>query len=187
VAEGPTADEAGFRRWVAVRSTPLRRKAYLLCGNWHTADDLLQETLIAVYASWPRVASSRNIDAYVNRILVNKYVDDRRRPWRRERPVDELPDTADERASSAFVEVEGRDSPLARALAALPVTQRSVLVLRHTDDLSVEEIAHQLDLPAGTVKSRLSRGSEAIRNDLERSLAIAPSTPEATGTTEGPR
>jgi DNA-directed RNA polymerase specialized sigma24 family protein len=62
-----------------------------------------------------------------------------------------------------------------------------VLVLRHTDDLSVEEIAHQLDLPAGTVKSRLSRGSEAIRNDLERSLANTPSTPESTGTTEGPR
>ena len=68
----PTADEAGFRRWVAVRSTRLRRKAYLLSGSWHTADDLVQDTLIAVYAGWPRIAKTRNIDAYVNPILVNR-------------------------------------------------------------------------------------------------------------------
>jgi RNA polymerase sigma-70 factor (sigma-E family) len=183
--DGPTADEAGFRQWVAVRSSTLRRKAYLLSGSWHTADDLVQDTLIAVYAGWPRIAKARNIDAYVNRILVNKYVDDRRRPWRRERPVTDLPESTDAGAATAFDEVEGLDSPLGRALAALPVGQRAVLVLRYTDDLSVEEIAHLLDLPSGTVKSRLSRGTEALRRELDQRHPLAPATSSSSSTSEG--
>ena len=180
MTDGPTPDEAGFRQWVAFRSAALRRKAYLLSGNWHSADDLVQDTLIAVYASWPRVARTRNIDAYVNRILVNKYIDERRRPWRRERPVTEVPDTTDAGAATAFDLAEDRDSPLARALAALPISQRSVLVLRYTDDLSVEEIASLLDLPSGTVKSRLSRGTEALRRELALSNPLADSTASTT-------
>lgn len=187
MADGPTPDEAGFRQWVAFRSTALRRKAYLLSGSWHTADDLVQDTLIAVYAGWPRIAKAHNIDAYVNRILVNKYVDARRRPWRRERPVTDVPDSADAGATTASDKIEGHDSPLVRALATLPASQRSVLVLRYTDDLTVEEIAHLLDLPRGTVKSRLSRGTEAIRRELElrHPLAESMSTSTATATSEG--
>lgn len=180
----PTADEAGFRRWVAVRSIRLRRKAYLLSGSWHTADDLVQDTLIAVYAGWPRIAKTHNIDAYVNRILVNKYIDDRRRPWRRERPVTEVPDSTDGAAITAFESIERQDSLLSDALAALPASQRSVIVLRYTDDLTVQEIASLLDLPKGTVKSRLSRGTEAIRRELERRTPLAGSTCTSTATPE---
>ena len=183
--DGPTPDDAGFRQWVAVRSTVLRRKAFLLSGSWHSADDLVQDTLIAVYAAWPRIAKARNIDAYVNRILVNKYVDDRRRPWRRERPVTDVPDSTEAGAATAFDAIEGHDSPLGRALATLPVSQRSVLVLRYTDDLTVEEIAHLLNLPSGTVKSRLSRGTEAIRRELDGRTPLARSTSTPTSTSEG--
>lgn len=181
MTDGPTPDEAGFRQWVAFRSTALRRRAYLLSGSWHSADDLVQDTLIAVYASWPRVAKTRSIDAYVNRILINKYVDERRRPWRRERTVDEVPDSADTGADTAFDVIEDHDSPLARALATLTVSQRTVLVLRYTDDLSVEEIARVLDLPSGTVKSRLSRGTEALRHEL--ALQHPPAEPAAVTST----
>ena len=183
--DGPTPDDAGFRQWVAVRSTVLRRKAFLLSGSWHTADDLVQDTLIAVYAGWPRIAKARNIDAYVNRILVNKYVDDRRRPWRRERPVTDVPDSTDTGAATAFDAIEGHDSPLGRALATLPVSQRAVLVLRYTDDLTVDEIAQLLDLPSGTVKSRLSRGTEAVRRELEGRNPLARSTAASTSPSEG--
>jgi RNA polymerase sigma-70 factor (sigma-E family) len=185
VLDDLTADEARFRSWVAVQSTRLRRKAYLLSGSWHTADDLVQDTLIAVYASWPRIAKTHNIDAYVNRILVNKYIDDRRRPWRRERPVTEVPDSADLAAVTAFESIEGQDSLLSLALATLPASQRSVIVLRYTDDLTVEEIASLLDLREGTVKSRLSRGTEAIRRELERRTPVVGSTSTSTATSEG--
>lgn len=164
----PTADEAGFREWMEVRTPALRRKAYLLAGDWHAADDLVQDTLVALYARWARVARGRNVDAYANRVLVHKFIDDRRRPWRRERVVDAVPETADERASRAFADVDQADALLGAALAALPAGQRATVVLRFTDDLSVGEIAHLMDLPSGTVKSRLSRGSEAIRLFLEQ-------------------
>jgi len=165
---GPSPDDEGFRDWMAVRLAGLRRKAYLLSGDWHAADDLVQDTLIAVFAAWPRVARGSNIDGYANRVLVHKFIDDKRRPWRRIRLVEEVPDSADSTAATALEHVEHRDGPLADALAVLPADQRTVLVLRYTEDLSVGEIARLLDLPTGTVKSRLSRGTEAIRGHLEQ-------------------
>jgi RNA polymerase sigma-70 factor (sigma-E family) len=180
---GPTPDEAGFRSWLALRAPTLRRKAVMLCGDWHRADDLVQDTLVAMYAGWPRIARGSNVDAYANRVLVSRFIDDRRRPWRRERSVETVPDAEDAGASRAFDDVEGPDALLAAALAALPVGQRAVVVLRFTDDLTVDEIAHVMDLPAGTVKSRLSRGTESLRARLERdghprTLARAGTAPE---------
>ena len=174
---GPSPDEEGFRDWMAVRMAPLRRKAFLLSGNWNSADDLVQETLITMFAGWHRLAQGRNVDAYANRVLVSKFIDGRRRPWRRERSVQTLPDVVDPGSAQAYNNIDGTDDLLRSALAALPVGQRAVLVLRYTDDLSLEEIARVMDLAVGTVKSRLSRGSDAVRKDLaERGHPLALST-----------
>lgn len=167
MADGPGADESGFLQWLALRLPQLRRKAYLLTGSWHAADDLVQESLVSAYAVWPRIASMANRDGYVQKIMVNRFIDERRRPWRRERPVAEIPDSVDDRPQSAYRVVEELDSPLSRALVRLPATQRAVLMLRYTDDLTVAEIASQLDVREGTVKSRLTRGVEALRRALE--------------------
>lgn len=166
--DGPSPDEAGFREWFAVRVPGLRRKAYLMAGDWHAADDLVQDTLIAMYARWSRVARGRNVDGYANRVLVHKFIDDRRRPWRREQLAEVLPESSDQRATQAFADVDGHDHLLGAALASLPAGQRAVVVLRFTDDLTIAQIAQLMDLPSGTVKSRLSRGTEAIRYHLER-------------------
>lgn len=182
----PAPDEDGFRDWMAARVTGLRRKAFLMSGDWHTADDLVQDTLIAVYARWPRVVRGGNVDAYANRVLVHKYVDARRRPWRREHAVDTVPDSADESARSAFGAIDSGDDVLNAALAALPAGQRAVVVLRFTDDLAVDEIARLMDLPSGTVKSRLSRGSDAIRHHLERHGHPRAFSSSRTSTTEDP-
>lgn len=163
----PSADEAGFRQWVAARAPGLRRKAYLLCGDWDAADDLVQEALIAVYKSWPRVARGSNVDAYANRVLVHKFIDDTRRPWRRVSVRADVPERDDPSAARDLERIEGQDAPLNKALANLPAQQRAVLVLRYTDDLTVDEIARAMDLPSGTVKSRLSRGVEALRAQLD--------------------
>ena len=172
--EGPLADEDGFREWMLVRASGLRRKAFLLCGDWAAADDLVQEVLVAMYPRWSRIVRGGQVDAYANRVLVGKHVDARRRPWRRERPVDLLPDRMDVTSARASAEVEDRNGPLTTALAALPAGQRAVLVLRFTDDLSVEEIAKVMGIPAGTVKSRLSRGTETLRAHLAMSGDRAP-------------
>jgi RNA polymerase sigma-70 factor (sigma-E family) len=164
--DAPTPDEAGFRSWMAVRGPVIRRKAYLMTGDWFAADDLAQDVLVAVYSRWSRVAKGSNVDAYANRVLVGKYVDSARRPWRRETAVEAPHDRADASASAAFDAVEAADSRLLQALAGLTPVHRAVVVLRFTDDLSVDEIAHALDIPAGTVKSRLSRALDALRTAL---------------------
>lgn len=178
----PSADEAGFRQWMAARSPSLRRKAYLLCGDWDAADDLAQDALIAVYKSWPRVARGNNIDAYANRVLVHKFIDDKRRPWSRVFVSGDPPDRNDPSAAQDLERIEGQDAPLNKALAKLPAQQRAVLVLRYTDDLTVDEIARIMDLPSGTVKSRLSRGVEALRAQLDESYSDQPPTSHS-GTT----
>ncbi len=183
---GPSADEEGFRDWMAFRAPALRRKAFLMSGDWHAADDLVQDTLIAMYARWSRVVRGGNLDAYANRVLVHKYIDTRRRPWRRERAVGAVPESVDESALRAFSDVDGADALLTAALAALPAGQRAVIVLRFTDDLSVGEIAALMDLPSGTVKSRLSRGSDAIRRHLERHGHPRALSSARTSTTEDP-
>ncbi|MFC7725438.1 sigma-70 family RNA polymerase sigma factor [Nocardioides sp. GCM10028917] len=152
-----------------VRSSTLRRKAFFLCGDWSSADDLVQDVLVAMYPRWSRIVRGGNVDAYANRVLVGKVVDARRRPWRRERFFSNVPDLVDVTSERAIAAVDERDGPLVSALAALPAGQRAVLVLRFTDDLTVEGIADVMGIPAGTVKSRLSRGTEALRAHLDAS------------------
>jgi len=129
----------------------------------------VQDVLVAMYPRWSRIVRGGHVDAYANRVLVGKHVDARRRPWRRELPVDGVPDSVDSTSERAIAAVDERDGPLMEALAALPAGQRAVLVLRFTDDLSVEEIARTMGIPAGTVKSRLSHGSETLRAHLDAS------------------
>ena len=121
--DGPVPDEAGFREWMLVRSSALRRKAFLLCGDWSAADDLVQDVLVAMYPRWSRIVRGGQVDAYANRVLVGKHVDARRRPWRRELPVDGVPDSVDSTSERAIAAVDERDGPLMAALAALPAGQ----------------------------------------------------------------
>ena len=164
----PTPDESGFRAWASLRMPAMRRKAYLLTGDWHTADDVVQDTLVSLYARWPRLVGRGNPDAYATKVLVSRFLDDRRRPWRRETPSESLPDRVDVAAARDLDRVDGRDDELAAALATLPSDQRTVVVLRYADDLPLDDVARLLDLPLGTVKSRASRGTQALRAELTR-------------------
>jgi len=170
--------EESFPAWAEARVPVLRRRAYLLCGSWHTADDLVQDTLLRVYLRWGRVADGPNPDAYATRVLLTRHLDERRRPWRRERSSAELPETGDARAARALSGVEARDALLTAALRHVPLPQRVVLVLRFAEDMSVEQVAEELGISAGTVRSRCSRGAERMRIELARLGHLAvPATP----------
>lgn len=140
----------------------LRRLAYLMCQDWHGADDLVQATLIRLYVYWPRAARMDNIDAYVRTILVRTFLGERRSPWFR-RVL--LPGSA--QADSIAV---GADPDVVldvrEALAAIPPRQRATLVLRFYCDLDVEQAAAALGCSAGTVKSQTSKGLAALRRML---------------------
>lgn len=154
-----------FGAYVAQRRLHLYRSAWLLCGDPHRAEDLVQETLTKLYLAWPRVSRADTVEAYVRRMLVNANIDESRRPWRRERPTAEPPDTP------VPTEVGEAADELWAALRALPAGQRRVVVLRHYWGLSIEETATDLGVSAGTVKSQTSAALTSLRRILSPELA----------------
>ncbi|MEU4378809.1 SigE family RNA polymerase sigma factor [Micromonospora echinofusca] len=153
------ADEDEYRQFVGARLDHLRRTAYLLCRDWHTADDLVSITLGKLYRAWPRVRAAENVDAYVRRVLTRVWLDERRRPWRRERSTDEVPDGA---APDSEPDLADREL-LLELLGKLPERRRAVVVLRFYCDLSVEDTAQILGVTTGTVKSQAARALESLR------------------------
>jgi len=143
--------EAEFTEFVAARRPRLRRLAYALCGDWHTADDIVQTALAKLYVAWPKVHRQGAMDAYCVRIIARVRIDEHRRVWGRETPGLDGFDLASRETDPAL------RPDLVRALAALPEMQRKVVVLRHWWGLSVAEAADQLGIGVGTVKSHSSR------------------------------
>jgi RNA polymerase sigma-70 factor (sigma-E family) len=150
-----------FSEYVATRRSRLVGTAYLLCGDRHQAEDLVQTALAKLYVAWPRVRRSDGADAYVRRILVNAGIDASRRAWRRERASGELPELPVDEGLG----LEDRDELMA-ALSTLAAGQRRVIVLRYWLGLSVEEAAADLGITAGTVKSQSSKALQNLRGQL---------------------
>ena len=160
-------DELAFSDYVAARRPQLFRTACLLCGDPHRAEDVVQDALTRLYASWDRVARMDNIDGYVRRILVNAHYGDRRRPWRRER-VSEPRDIPLEPGFPV------EDAEVIRsAVMSLPAGQRRVIVLRHIWNLTIEETAAELRISTGTVKSQNADAVAALRRTLAPSFGAA--------------
>ncbi|MCT2585361.1 SigE family RNA polymerase sigma factor [Actinophytocola gossypii] len=152
------ADEAAYRDYVVARMDTMRRLAYLLCRDWHTADDLVSVTISKLYRHFPRVKDDERLDGYVRRILLREWLDERRRPWRRETPTDVLPDLG----SPVEYGVLDR-AQLLDLLDGMPPRRRAAVVLRLYCDLSVEETAEILGCTTGTVKSQTARGLYTLR------------------------
>jgi RNA polymerase sigma-70 factor (sigma-E family) len=151
--------EQRFTDYFASRSGALRGTAYLLCGDWHRAEDLVQTAFVKLYRAWNRVAAHDRIDAYARRILVRTYLDESRRGFFfREKPTAHDADATAPPAGSPEDRVV-----LLRALTAVPPRQRAVLVLRFWDDMSVEDTARAMGCSEGTVKSQTARGLDALR------------------------
>ncbi|MCX4748699.1 SigE family RNA polymerase sigma factor [Kitasatospora sp. NBC_01287] len=166
------ARDAEFTNFVAARAGWLRKVAYLLCGDWHRADDLVQETITKLYTSWGRVSRADNMDGYARRVLVNIFLAEQRSGWGRW--VARLrgePEPSLERPASVPDLEAALD--LRQALSALPPRQRAAVVLRYHCDLSVEQTAEALGCSVGNVKSQTSRGLGALRNKLGGPLAVA--------------
>ena len=165
--------EREYTEYVVGSLARLHRTAYMLCGDAYRAEDIVQTTLTSLYVHWSRVAAADNVDAYVHRIIVRRYLDERRLRWSRVRlggvPVDAA------RVEAAEHGVVERDA-LLTALRSLPKGQRAVVVLRYFDDLSVEAAAEALGCSVGNVKSQCSRGLAVLREALQRQVSTAQGT-----------
>ena len=162
-AEAVPDRDADFAAYMAARQPSLLRTAYLLSGDRHTAEDLVQTAFAKLYLSWDRVQRRELVDGYLRRILVNEHNSLWRRAWKRretstdappERTVLDRPDDGESAALWAFVQT-------------LPRRQRAVIVLRYYEDLSEAETAEVLGISVGTVKSQASRALAAMRSRVD--------------------
>lgn len=163
-------DEAGeweFAEYFRARHDAVRRTAYLLCGDWHRADDHAQAAFVALHRSWRRIRDRSALDAWMRRTLVRSVVDESRRPWRRERFTAEHPDVVGVPAAADTVATR---HVLVDGLRTVPPRQRAVLVLRFLEGLDVAGTAAALGCTEGTVKSQTAHGLAALRATLGDAL-----------------
>jgi RNA polymerase sigma-70 factor (sigma-E family) len=155
-------DDDGFRDFVQARMVRLSRVAYLLTGDHHAAEDLLQSALIKLASRWPQVRRDGGADAYLRKIIYHEHVSIWRRAahLRAERSGAELPDRAGSRDEA---ETAVQRLVIERALARLTPRQRAVIVLRFFEDLSEADTARVMSCSVGTVKSQTSHALQRLR------------------------
>jgi RNA polymerase sigma-70 factor (sigma-E family) len=155
---GERDKDTEFSEYMAARQPGLLRTAYLLTGDRHTAEDLVQTALAKLYLSWDKVQRQDSLDGYVRRILVNEHNSLWRRAWKkRETTTSELPD------QPAEPQQGGPDAELWALVQSLPRKQRAAVVLRYYEQMSEAETAAVLGVSVGTVKSQTSRALATLR------------------------
>jgi RNA polymerase sigma-70 factor (sigma-E family) len=152
-----------FIEFAAVEMMRLRRTAFLLCGDWHAAEDLTQIALTRTLLAWRRISKREYAHAYAHRILVNAYLGQRKTRRSGEVPIASVPEMAGLPASNDLRMV------LLDALATLPPQARAIVVLRYWEDQSVEQVAELLRCSTGTVKSQSARALQKLRALLDQS------------------
>lgn len=155
--------EDDFDEFVVASWPSLFRASFLLMGDYHLAEDLLQSALAKVYAVWPRVSHMEHPRSYTRAVLTHEAMAWWRRKSSAEIPVADWPDLTvaghEESLTQAWV--------VWQALRRLPPRQRAVMVLRYYEDLSEAEIARTLGISAGSVKTHAHHAVRAMSSYLD--------------------
>lgn len=147
-----------FPDFYRVHHQPIFRALAATLGDYELAREAVDEAMTRAFQRWSTVSSYSNAPGWVYRVALN-WARSRLRKQKRE----DLHDTPPER----IVHQTLPDPDIEKALNALPIDSRSLVVLRHLLDWSYEEIALAMDIPVGTAKSRLHRVMEQLRETLE--------------------
>lgn len=150
-------DAASFDAFFRSARTPLVSMAYVLCGDLQAAQDLAQEAFLRTWSRWSRIKNYDDPQAWTRRVLYNLVISHGRSIKVRRRPV-ELPPSVPPPDEAHLM--------LAAALRSLPEGQVRALILHDGAGLSVQEVAFEMKVPEGTVKSWLSRGRAAAAHSL---------------------
>jgi RNA polymerase sigma-70 factor (sigma-E family) len=157
-------NDAVFTEFVTTRSVSLLRTAYLLTGDRHLAEDLLQTALIKAYPLWGRIREPRAAESYVRTAMVRTLINWRKRhAWTRERAAADPPDIATP-ADGDDIDTRVRLWPI---VLALPPRQRAVIVLRYYEDLTESQTAEILGCSIGAIKSHNARALRTLRARLD--------------------
>jgi RNA polymerase sigma-70 factor (sigma-E family) len=156
---GPDAEQQ-FLEFASAQAGQLFRIAYLMCGDWHEAQDLVQTALAKLFVAWGRASRADNVASYARTVLVNSYLSHRRLRRSGETPVAEI---AEPRARDDDADLR---MTLVAALLRLPARSRAVVVLRYLEDHSIESVAQHLGVSPAAVKSLNARGIAQLRDYL---------------------
>jgi RNA polymerase sigma-70 factor (sigma-E family) len=159
-----------FDGWVAARGPALLRLAYTLTGNRADAEDVVQDALARALPRWERISRVDNLDAYVRRMVVNAHTSWWRKWRRREWLVAEVTTPEVVGGADSGVLPDERDA-IWLACGRLPEAQRTAIVLRYYEQLEYAEIAALTGVREGSVRSRVSRGLDALRRELGEDLS----------------
>ena len=136
---------------------------FLVTGDLHEAEEVVQEAFTRAAGRWHRLREYDQPELWVRRVAINLATDGRRRVRRRLAVLAQL----DAEAAAVVPPISVDGLAVAAALATLPRRQRQVVVLHYLLDLPVGEVARQLSMPVGTVKSRLARARSALAEQLD--------------------
>ncbi|MGY9066988.1 SigE family RNA polymerase sigma factor [Streptomyces sp. CAS3] len=163
-----------FEKYVRIRQGALLRSACRLVPDPAEAQDLLQTALERTYRCWGNIMDKRLADAYVRRVMLNT-----RTEWWRTRKLDEVPtELLPDVPVEDVTEQHADRTLLMGVLQGLTPKQRTVVILRHWDQMSTEETAAALGMAVGTVKSTLHRALTRIREELEEDRNLDACPPE---------
>ena len=152
--------DTAYLDFVRARSHALLRSAYLLTGDQHLAEDLVQEALARTHRAWPRLDRAGNAEAYARRVMYHAQVS----VWRRRRVAEVLPgDLPETTPGDDPAEAVTRRVAVQRALLTLSAKQRAVIVLRYFEDQTEAEAAAMLGVSVSTVKTQAARALERLR------------------------
>lgn len=154
--------ERSFEQFVADRGERLLRAAWLLTGDRHHAEDLVQTALAKCFGRYADLPDDARFEAYIRTTLHRTYISWwRKLSWRNEKPS-EIRAEPVHTDGDADLRVD-----LTRALRSLTRPQRAAITLRYVEDMSVAEVARVLGMPEGTVKTHIHRGVAALRGSGE--------------------
>ena len=165
VIRAQEGDQVAFGALATAAYGRLHRVAQNILGDLQLADDATQQAMLEIWRSLPRLRDPERFEAWSCRILVHAcYAEIRRsKRWIAGMDVEsELEPVVDQHLSSVVY----RDQ-LERGIRRIPVDQRAVLVLHHYLDMTLDDVARVLEIPSGTVRSRLNRAMSALRAALE--------------------
>ena len=174
VTQAQQGDRNAFSELIRIHAQGVQRVVYRMCGDQQVAEDAAQETFIQAWMKLDSYQPKSSLRNWLYRIAVNTAIDMLRKEKRiLPEAVDEMPlATGDLGPEAAYIHEE-RAAAIHNAIAALPDASRAVLILREYEGLSYREISETLDIPLGTVMSRLSYARKLLKDELSQHLEVA--------------
>ncbi len=179
VKRAQRGDRNAFGELVRIHAQGVTNVIYRMCGDVHVAEDAAQEAFIQAWLHLSSYRPQTSLRNWLYRIAFNAATDILRREKRiLPNDMDEMPLTDSHPGPEALLFQSERTALIQKAILSLPDASRAVLILREYEEMSYHEIADTLDIPVGTVMSRLNYARKVLKENLEQTLVLQVEAPD---------